>query len=146
MRLFGSGTVRDGVLTSIVFAGAATCAFMPLALLFWMMQPKVMANPKLQVPPVARYSYPEPPPRDAESAEAFAQPTPVRQFTKADVQLRSDPHGLRQAQARAAPRKRVVAKAPVESRVVRTPNGAAPLTLSRSTLPSQPRSDTLSSL
>jgi hypothetical protein len=110
MRCCRPDTAGDCALTLLVFIGAAACAFMPLAFLFWVMQPKVLASPAPHVPAVARYTYPEPPLRDAEATNADAPSASVRQFTRVDAQLRPEPGRQRQARAHHEKRKRVVEK------------------------------------
>jgi hypothetical protein len=145
MRLCGPGAARDGALTLAAFCGAAACAFTPLVLLFWLMQPKVLANPGPHGVHIARYAYPEPPPRDAAPTHAAA-PSPVRPLKQADAQLRPEPRGQRQAQARPDKSRRVVAMGPVRTHSARIDAAPGPLTPSRSSPSLTARSDTFSSL
>src|SRR5262245_33705552 len=112
MRRCRNGAARDLALTSVALIGGSAFAFMPLALLFWVMQPKVLANPSPHVPALAHGSYPEPPPGDepparldAPPAHLDAQSPPVRQFAQSNAQLRPDSRRARQVRALAGKRK-----------------------------------------
>jgi hypothetical protein len=69
--------------------GFAALAFMPMFFLFWLMQPKVLANPGTAVRAVPRIVYAEPPPADLGLLQASDAPMrDVMPLRQSEAQLR----------------------------------------------------------
>jgi hypothetical protein len=77
---YRSGAVKEHATTLIAFVGSSACALMPIVLVFWLMQPKVLANPGTSMRLTPRAAFVDPPPVDLldVAVEPPRQQSPVR--------------------------------------------------------------------